>query len=113
MASAATSSFGFAQGALAAEAVLGVRDRMVATGESLVSRAANTIREAGPDTRTRVAVGDAAETILDCAERWGAELIVVGTHGRRGNDRLVLGSVVEAVVRQAGRPVETVSTPVP
>jgi nucleotide-binding universal stress UspA family protein len=57
----------------------------------------------------RVAVeirpGDAVSTILDVAGEQDADLIVVGTHGRRGIARLVLGSVAENVVRTAGRPV--------
>jgi nucleotide-binding universal stress UspA family protein len=39
------------------------------------------------------------------AERWQAELIVIGTHGRTGFSRLVLGSVAEGVVRAASMPV--------
>lgn len=39
--------------------------------------------------------------IAEEAKRWGADLIVVGTHGRRGLDRLLLGSVAEGVVRTA------------
>jgi nucleotide-binding universal stress UspA family protein len=36
---------------------------------------------------------------VDEARRWGADLIVVGTHGRRGLDRLLLGSVAEGISR--------------
>ena len=39
------------------------------------------------------------------AKRWRANLIVLGTHGRRGLNRLALGSVAEAVIRLAKRPV--------
>lgn len=39
------------------------------------------------------------EAIADEAKNWGANLIVVGTHGRRGLDRLLLGSVAEGVAR--------------
>ena len=39
--------------------------------------------------------------IVDEAKSWGADLIVVGTHGRRGLDRLLLGSVAEGVSRAA------------
>ncbi len=39
--------------------------------------------------------------IVDEATSWGADLIVVGTHGRRGLDRLLLGSVAEGVSRAA------------
>jgi nucleotide-binding universal stress UspA family protein len=39
------------------------------------------------------------DAIVEEARRWGADLIVVGTHGRRGLDRLLLGSVAEGVAR--------------
>lgn len=45
------------------------------------------------------------EAIVEAAEAWGADLVVVGTHGRTGVRRLVLGSVAEYVVRHAKCPV--------
>src|SRR5574338_6047 len=42
-----------------------------------------------------------AEMIVDAASQWGADLIVVGTHGRRGFERLLVGSVAENLVRMA------------
>lgn len=42
-----------------------------------------------------------AEMIADAAAQWGADLIVVGTHGRRGFERLLVGSVAENLVRIA------------
>jgi nucleotide-binding universal stress UspA family protein len=50
-------------------------------------------------------LGDALELILDQAKRLPADLIVMGTHGRRGFQHLVLGSVAEAVPRHAPCPV--------
>lgn len=43
--------------------------------------------------------------IIEEAKRWQAELIVIGTHGRSGFSRLMLGSVAEGVVRSASIPV--------
>ncbi|MGB7731844.1 MAG: universal stress protein [Candidatus Acidiferrum sp.] len=53
-----------------------------------------------------------AQSILDAAEEWKAELIVMGSHGRRGFDRLVLGSVSETVALHANCSVEVVRLPV-
>jgi len=50
--------------------------------------------------------------ILDAAKALPADLIVMGTHGRGGLDRLVLGSVTEKVLRKASCPVLTVPPPV-
>jgi nucleotide-binding universal stress UspA family protein len=52
-----------------------------------------------------VAARDPVEVILDQAKRVKADLIVMGSAGRRGVERLVLGSVAESVVRRAGCPV--------
>jgi nucleotide-binding universal stress UspA family protein len=45
------------------------------------------------------------ETLVDEAQRWGAKLIAMGTHGRRGFAHLLLGSVAEGVLRRATVPV--------
>lgn len=49
--------------------------------------------------------GDVAVQINAAADEWQADLIVIGTHGRRGFRRLALGSVAENCARQAHRPV--------
>ena len=61
--------------------------------------------------QTLIANGPAAETIAQCAERGGFDLVVIGTHGRRGFQRMLLGSVAERVVRLAPCPVLTVRVP--
>jgi nucleotide-binding universal stress UspA family protein len=49
--------------------------------------------------------GRVAEVIIEAAKEWPADLLVIGTHGRRGFSRLFLGSVAENVVRIATTPV--------
>jgi nucleotide-binding universal stress UspA family protein len=58
-----------------------------------------------------VRVGPPAEEVQRVAEEVKAELIVVGTHGRRGLARALLGSVAEVVVRTSSRPVVVVPFP--
>ena len=53
--------------------------------------------------------GDATEEILQAADDAGADLIVMGTHGRGAIARALLGSTAEAVVRHANCPVLTVA----
>ena len=55
--------------------------------------------------------GGAAEEILQVAQERKCDLIVMGTHGRTGLGRLLMGSVAEQVVRKASCPVLTVKTP--
>jgi nucleotide-binding universal stress UspA family protein len=69
----------------------------------------------GPDLKLAIEVdlrqGDAANEIVAAADDWRTDLIVMGTHGRGGLGRLLLGSVAEAVMRHAPCPVLTVKTP--
>lgn len=59
----------------------------------------------------RMLEGDPAASIVHLAEELKADLIVMGTHGRTGLSRLVMGSVAEALVRRAPCPVLTVKEP--
>jgi nucleotide-binding universal stress UspA family protein len=61
----------------------------------------------------RLAEGDAVEQILRVAQETNADLLVLGTHGRTGLGRLLMGSVAERVVRKAACPVLTVKAPFP
>ena len=60
---------------------------------------------AGPTPLEFVSVGAAATEIVKAATGWNADLVVVGSHGRTGVSRALLGSVAEAVVRHAPCPV--------
>lgn len=68
------------------------------------------VRERHKNTYGQVEVGDPREAILKFAKESNADLLVIGTHGRRGIAHLVLGSVAEWLVRMAPLPVLTVST---
>ncbi len=63
---------------------------------------------AGVDARGVVVVGYAAEEILAVAEKEQVDLIVMGTHGRKGIDLILFGSVAEKVVKNAACPVVTI-----
>jgi nucleotide-binding universal stress UspA family protein len=62
----------------------------------------------GVDAEGRVVTGYAAEEILTAAENEQVDLIIMGTHGRRGIDRILFGSVAEKVVKSAKCPVMTI-----
>lgn len=62
----------------------------------------------GVETKAEVVVGYAAEEILEIAAKEEADLIVMGTHGRKGIDRILFGSVAERVVKNSHLPVLTI-----
>jgi len=65
---------------------------------------AKRLEHEGIRVETSVAIGYAAETILDAAKQGSVDLIALSTHGRSGPERSILGSVADAVVRHADRP---------
>lgn len=81
---------------------------LVAEGRKLLAAAAATVKKHGVKADTvfyEVIVGRVADRIVREAARWHADVIVMGTHGRRGLGRLVLGSDAENVLRQTPVPV--------
>ena len=79
--------------------------------QECVDRSAATLRSAGFDVSTRVLEAEPRTGILDLASEWHADLIVLGSHGRRGLRRFMLGSVAESVARGAYCSVLIVRTP--
>lgn len=77
----------------------------------LMSQTAERLRAAGFKTTVLFEKGDAGTVILQHAAAWPADLIVLGSHGRTGLDRILLGSVSEAVARHAPCSVEIVRLP--
>ena len=90
--------------------VYGIEDTMIAAGRRILDKAAARASEAGAQSEVKLAeiLGPGervSDTIPDQARQWDAELIVVGTHGRRGLHHALLGSVAEGVVRLSSVPV--------
>jgi nucleotide-binding universal stress UspA family protein len=84
-----------------------VRSAREAAAQGIVDRGH---RERVP-IRCLIWEGDPGEAIVEAAVAESVDLIVVGTHGRRGMDRLVMGSVSERVVRSAPVPVVVARAP--
>jgi nucleotide-binding universal stress UspA family protein len=81
-------------------------DRYQADAEQVAAQAAKQIAQKGLSVDTAVRQGDPRTAIVDEASEWGADLIVVGSHGHTGLKRLLLGSVAQAVVAHAPCSVE-------
>lgn len=87
-----------------------IREAYRKSGEAILDRAATAAREAGLKADAKLLESDStgrrvSEIIAQEATAWPADLIVVGTHGRRGFSHLLLGSIAEGVVRVATKPV--------
>ena len=70
-------------------------------GKQLVRRVKQLLSKAGFKVQEAVEEGDPRSAIIDHAARWTTDLIVVGSHGRKGLKRFLLGSVAEYVARYA------------
>jgi nucleotide-binding universal stress UspA family protein len=83
-------------------------------GASVLREASTSVRAAGVEVEDRLANSlgdDAGQVIVGQALAWGADLIVCGTHGRRGWRRVLMGSDAEYVLRHAPVPVLLVRAP--
>lgn len=85
-----------------------LQEAMRHTGKRALAKAAEKVLQSGMTAETtllEVAGARVASVINGEAKSWSADLIVIGTHGRSGFSRLLLGSVAEGVVREASVPV--------
>jgi nucleotide-binding universal stress UspA family protein len=96
------------QGALSplvTEAALEVWDEVLRTSreehERVAASAAQELAAAGRAVESEVRVGDPAGEIVAVATEWDADLVAMGTHGRSGIQRILLGSVARNVIQQA------------
>jgi nucleotide-binding universal stress UspA family protein len=85
-------------------------------GEKIIAAARDTAKAAGFEAEdvlveTETPIQQVAQAIAREASRWGADLVVMGTHGRRGFQHLMLGSVAEQTVRQSSVPVLLIPAP--
>ncbi len=85
----------------------GVRERGLEEVEQFLAGA----RDAGVQAQGEVAIGREALEIVERAKTLPADLVVMGTHGRGGFEKWVLGSITEKVIRTAPCPVLTVTLP--
>ncbi len=91
-----------------------VLDALEKQGETVLEDARERANKAGVESvQASIAGGSPYRQILEYIDDRDIDLVVMGTHGRRGIDRYLLGSVTEKVVRTASCPVLTVRAPKP
>ncbi len=86
----------------------GLRQRAIEESKTRLEARRSMIPASGVPLVATVRMGHVAQTILEYAKDVGADLIVMGTHGRTGLAHFIIGSVAERVVRLASCPVLTV-----
>jgi nucleotide-binding universal stress UspA family protein len=103
----------YGEGLLSTQHVRAVCDAQRKWAEETLEARAADLRQEGIKTSWRLQVGMPSSAILTVAEEERADMIVMGTHGRSGLDRVLLGSVAERVIRLARCPVLTVRKATP
>ncbi|MBX0324681.1 universal stress protein [Halomicroarcula sp. F13] len=84
-------------------------DVLEQAGERVVEATVDRVTDRGVDAEGEVLQGDPSLTIADYAGEYGMDLVVMPTHGRRGLERVLLGSVTERVLNAAPVPVLVVN----
>jgi len=78
-----------------------LRTESLREADELVQKTGQQLEKAGYKVQTAVEEGDPRSKIIDYAKHWNADLILLGSHGRKGLDRFLIGSVAESVARHA------------
>ena len=95
---------------IAAPYVVEYEKALRAAGQKVITDCSDAARAAGIQVDPKSVIIDSLgqhiyDAIEDEAKRWPADLIVIGTHGRRGVSRVFLGSVAEGLIRVSSKPV--------
>jgi nucleotide-binding universal stress UspA family protein len=88
--------------------IRGVVRQVRDSGEALLARTRDQVRAAAVAVETQLVEawsGEPGDEVIQHARQWPADLIVCGTHGRRGFRRIIMGSDAELIVRHSPVPV--------
>lgn len=85
-----------------------IQDGVVNVAKEYLEKAAKHLKD--PNVKTHLAEGDTARTILEYAEEWKADVIVMGTHSHSTLEKLFMGSVASSVIEHTKMPVYLVPT---
>jgi universal stress protein A len=104
-------SLAFAEGHEAAHHILAVHQEQRQRSRDVMACAVRRLTAAHFKASSELRDGDARREILAAAAEWRPDVVVMGSHGRNGLQRFLLGSVSDSVVRHAPCSVEVVRTP--
>lgn len=103
--------FQYGSGPTAGHDVVESRNKSFDRARELVERVVAQLEFKGFHPSVSTPDADPRHAVVEVAREWPADLIVIGSHGRRGLDRLFIGSVAESVVRHAPCSVDIVRIP--
>jgi nucleotide-binding universal stress UspA family protein len=101
---------GFVPEEVVAATLVGTQQALQREADELVGSAAEMVAAGGLRVDTRVRRGNPRKEIVEEAKTWGADLVLVGSHGRTGLRRVLMGSVAQYVAAHAPCSVEVVRT---
>lgn len=81
--------------------------RVAENAKARMNKLVGKFRESGTDCEGKIYQGDITDSIIQCVKEQGGDLIIIGTHGRKGLEKMWLGSVAEHVVKKAPCPALT------
>ena len=99
----------YADAYIDAETVQDFESKAVAGAEDKIDAFAETHFKGNSACMTKIVLGDAAEEILKYVKDEKIDLVIMGTHGRKGLDRILFGSVAERVIKTATVPVMSIN----
>jgi nucleotide-binding universal stress UspA family protein len=91
------------------EAIENFEGEIVTGGETKMEEFVETYFEKYPSIKPKVLLGDAADEILNYIPSEGIDLVIMGTHGRKGLKRILFGSVAERVIKMSPVPVLSIN----
>jgi len=104
-------SLAFAEGHEGAQHILAMHEEERRRSRDVMAAAVRQLSAAHFNASSELRDGDAPQAILDAVAEWRPDVVVMGSHGRSGLRRFLLGSVSDTVVRRAPCSVEVVRTP--
>ena len=91
------------------EAIENIENEIITGAEASLDEFATNYFKAYPKCKTKVVQGDAAEEILNFIASEKVDLVIIGTHGRKGIERVLFGSVAERVIKMSPAPVMSIN----
>jgi nucleotide-binding universal stress UspA family protein len=91
------------------DSISSFESEIIRAGENSMEAFVNTHFSGYPACQPRVELGDAAEEILNYIKAKNIDLVIMGTHGRKGLDRVIFGSVANTVIKKAQAPVMSIN----